>query len=56
MMILIAIAIIALIASLLIIRVVMKNSPRARAIVANINQKLFFNSLIRFVFQSNLKM
>ena len=56
MMILIAIAIIALIASLLIIRVVMKNSPKARAIVANINQKLFFNSLIRFVFQSNLKM
>ena len=56
MMILIGIAIIILIVALLIIRVMMKNSPRARAIVSNINQKLFFNSLIRFVIQSNLKM
>ena len=55
-MILAAVAMIILIAALLVVRVVMKNSPRARAIVSKINQKIFFNALIRFLLQSNLKM
>ena len=55
-MILAAIAILLLIATLVTISIVMKNNKKARNVVSKIYEKIFFNALIRFLLQSNLKM